>query len=151
MSDVVVIPTVTGIGRSAPPGGGGLLSSTRIGSRIGPLIITALALLGGICLDARAQATPAAPSAHQGLVNRYCVTCHNEKLRTAKLSLAQLDVAAVEANAAIWEKVARKLRTGAMPPAGVPRTDKVTLNSLAGYLETELDKAVASDPNPGRI
>ena len=37
-----------------------------------------------------------------------------------------------------------------MPPAGMPRPDKAANDSLATYLETELDRAAAAKPNPGR-
>ncbi len=82
-------------------------------------------------------------------LNRYCVTCHNQRLKTAGLMLDQIDVEKVADKAPIWEKVVQKLRTGAMPPPGAPRPDNATYSSLATYLETELDRAAAAKPNPG--
>ena len=79
-----------------------------------------------------------------------CVTCHNEKLKTADLLLDKMDVEKVPEGAPVWEKVIRKLRTGAMPPAGMPRPEPATYDSFATYLETELDRAAAAKPNPGR-
>ena len=38
-----------------------------------------------------------------------------------------------------------------MPPAGVPRPDAATYNSTAAFLETELDRAAAAKPNPGKL
>ena len=64
--------------------------------------------------------------------------------------LDKLDVGKVSEEPEVWEKVVRKLRTGAMPPAGLPRPDKATNDSLAAYLETALDSAAAANPNPGR-
>jgi hypothetical protein len=61
-----------------------------------------------------------------------------------------MDVGNVSASAAVWEKVVRKLRTAAMPPAGAPRPDAATYDSFATYLETELDRSAAANPNPGR-
>ena len=58
---------------------------------------------------------------HRAVVDKYCVTCHNEKVKTAGLMLDQADLEKIPQNAEVWEKVARKLRTGAMPPAGLPR------------------------------
>jgi hypothetical protein len=55
-----------------------------------------------------------------------------------------------EENAAIWEKVLHKLRTREMPPPGLPHPDDATYDSLANYLETALDRAAATRPNPGR-
>jgi hypothetical protein len=83
-------------------------------------------------------------------LNRYCVTCHNERLRTANLLLDQADIENPSAGAEVWEKVVRKLRTRAMPPAGAPRPEESSYDSLASYLETALDRAAAARPNPGR-
>ncbi len=94
---------------------------------------------------------PSAASSHRTLLNRYCVTCHNEKLKTAGLMLDKMDVERVPASAEVWEKVIRKLRTSAMPPAGMPRPDKAAYDSFATYLETALDRAAAAKPNPGRV
>jgi len=91
-----------------------------------------------------------AASPQRLLLNRYCVTCHNEKLKTAGLMLDKLDLEKVDQSAEEWEKVVRKLRTGAMPPVGLPRPDQTGYDSLATYLETALDKAALARPNPGR-
>jgi hypothetical protein len=56
----------------------------------------------------------------------------------------------VQAHADVWEKVIRKLRAGMMPPAGVPRPDDTSRRSLVSSLETTLDAAARSHPNPGR-
>jgi mono/diheme cytochrome c family protein len=89
-------------------------------------------------------------SNQRALLDRYCVTCHNERLKTAGLSLAGLDVSQVSKDAAVWEKVVRKLRGGLMPPAGVPRPDETTYDGLVTWLENELDSAAAAHLNPGR-
>ena len=102
---------------------------------------------------ARAQTpnvTPQSASQYRSVLERYCVTCHNERLRTAELVLSTMDVGNLREDPAVWEKVVRKLRTGAMPPAGVPRPDQATYDSFAEYLETEIDRLAAANPNPGR-
>jgi len=86
----------------------------------------------------------------QAVLNQYCVTCHNAKLQTGGLALDKLDLRHTEVNAETWEKVARKLRAGMMPPAGAPRPDRHTLDALAGAVEEALDRAAAANPNPGR-
>jgi hypothetical protein len=82
------------------------------------------------------------------------VGCHNEKGKAqfAGLSLeaGSVDLASVGEHAELWEKVVRKLRAGLMPPAGRLRPDGATYNSFITWLETELDDAAASRPNPGR-
>src|SRR2546425_10227984 len=80
-------------------------------------------------------------SSRQAVLNKYCVTCHNEKLRTAGLLLDKADVGHPADNPATWEKVVRKLRTREMPPPRMPRPDDVTYDSLANYLEKSLDEA----------
>src|SRR5262249_18336112 len=83
-------------------------------------------------------------------MNRLAVTCHNEKLKTAGLMLDKIDIDNnVPAGAEVWEKVIRKLRTGAMPPAGAPRPDKATYDGLASYLENAIDTAAEDKLNPG--
>ena len=86
----------------------------------------------------------------RAVLNRYCVTCHNARLQTAGLLLDTMDVERVGDHAEAWEKVVRKLRTGAMPPVGRPRPDKTTYAAVATSLETALDRVAAANPNPGR-
>ena len=83
------------------------------------------------------------------VINQYCVTCHNEKLKTGGLMLDKLDAAHPGDNAETWEKVVRKIRAGMMPPSGAPRPQRAALDSLAASLENELDRAAAAHPNPG--
>jgi cytochrome c551/c552 len=102
--------------------------------------VTALAILG---------ITAIASAQEQAILNQYCITCHNEKLKTAGLMLDKLDFAHPGPNAEIWEKVVRKVRAGMMPPGGAPRPDRPTMDAFAAKLEAELDHAAASNPNPG--
>jgi hypothetical protein len=78
------------------------------------------------------------------------VGCHNEEVRTAELLLDRADLEDISKEPEVWEKVVRKLRTGAMPPAGMPRPDQSIYDSLATYLEEALDQAMAARPDPGR-
>lgn len=113
-----------------------------------------LAALGSVQAAAPQQSpagasTPPAPP-QRVLLDRYCVGCHNQKLKTAGLTLDARDVARVGDDAEVWEKAVRKLRAGLMPPAGRPRPDKATYDGFTTWLEAELDRAAAADPNPGR-
>jgi len=115
----------------------------------------AVALIAVGALDGGPQAPPTgqAPASipeYRAVVNKYCVTCHNEKLKTANLMLDKLDIGNVPAGAETWEKVIAKLRGDAMPPPGLPRPDKATYNALATYLETTLDREAMMHPDPGR-
>jgi cytochrome c551/c552 len=93
-------------------------------------------------------ATPAAR--HQGEVAKYCVTCHNDRLKTSGVSFEKINLAHVGDQAEVWEKAVRKLRGGMMPPQGAPRPDAAAAASLRSWLEQELDRAAVAQPNPGR-
>jgi mono/diheme cytochrome c family protein len=84
------------------------------------------------------------------LVNKYCISCHNQKLKTADLALDRADSRNVANSAAAWEKVIVKLRSRAMPPPGMPRPDNATYDAVADWLESEIDRAAAAHANPGR-
>ena len=96
---------------------------------------------------------PRSPAAdpNQALIDRYCVTCHNQRLKTANLALDTLSLVHPEKDALLWERAIRKLRGGMMPPPGAPRPAAADAQALAGYLETTLDKADAANPNPGSV
>lgn len=95
-------------------------------------------------------ASGTAGSDQRALLDQYCVPCHNQRQQIAGLALDTVDVANVAAHPAVWEKVVRKLRAGAMPPAPRPRPDSATYERLTSWLETELDAAAAAHPDPGR-
>ncbi len=76
------------------------------------------------------------------------MTCHNARAQAGGLSLADLDPARVAPDAERWEKVVRKLKTGTMPPPGMPRPEPAAALRLTGWLEAELDRA--APVNPGR-
>src|SRR5262245_63340644 len=94
-----------------------------------------------------AQAPPVrTPRAEAAVFTQYCVTCHNARLKTAGFVLDPAGLTDVNAGAETWEKVVRKLRARAMPPAGAPRPDNATYDSTATFLETELDRASIAHP-----
>jgi cytochrome c551/c552 len=107
--------------------------------------VLTLGLLSGIAV---AQSQPAPdPGA---FLKQYCFTCHNDQLKTAGLSLQKMDLAHPAAGADVWEKVVRKVRVGMMPPQGAPQPDAAARQDLVQWLETELDRAAAGKPDPGR-
>ena len=122
--------------------------------RFGSAAFACLSLAAMAAVGPAAAAQPAASaqaaSADQAVVERYCVTCHNDRLETGGLSLQGLDVSDVAAHRGVWEKVVRKLRAGAMPPRPRPRPDVATYARVLAALETALDSAAAAHPDPGR-
>jgi cytochrome c551/c552 len=74
------------------------------------------------------------PAGRKLVLDKYCLACHNKKLRMAGLALENLDAAKPGAHAEVWEKVIAKLRAGSMPPAGSPRRmPPATVLSRAGW------------------
>ena len=119
-------------------------------------IVAALAIVQASAVQAQPAPTTASPPGTravpvQPILDEYCVTCHNQRLRTGELALDSLDATNPGADAEVWERVIEKLRAGSMPPPGRPRPDAATYHVLASRLETDLDKAWAADPTPGRI
>ena len=106
----------------------------------------------------RAEAPQSAPprpassaeTLDRSVVDKYCVTCHNQRLKTGGLTLDTPDLANVAAHSDVWEKVIRKVEAGMMPPAGVPRPDAAARKALVDNLEGVLDRAAKASPNPGR-
>ena len=120
----------------------------------GGLVITS-ASAGALTAGAPPQQSAAtlaafSPAAPRAALKQYCLTCHNDQIKTAGLTLAPLDVDRVGEHAATWEKVVRKLRVRMMPPPGSPRPDEAMYEALVAHLETGLDRAAAAAPNPGR-
>ena len=86
----------------------------------------------------------------QATLDSYCTACHNDQLRTAELSFEGLDLSRTAEQAQIWEAVIQKLHTRTMPPVGLPRPENETYDALAGWLEFQIDRFAAANPNPGR-
>ena len=128
-----------------------------LGRALSPRFVAAvLALFIGLNVPIVAQTSQGPLSVSvpdiRSVLDQYCVTCHNTRQSIAGLALGgdDVDVATPSANPDVWERVIRKLRTGTMPPAPRPRPDRATYRAVASWLETELDRAAADSPNPGR-
>lgn len=114
------------------------------------VITVPLALRAARQAFAPATAEPAVAACRGALVGKFCVGCHNARLKTGGIVLEGLDPAGVGTHADVWEKVARKVRAGSMPPVGVPRPDDATFTAFVDTLEKDLDRASATNVNPGR-
>jgi len=101
-------------------------------------------LVGAVRVEGQTPPTPA-----RALVAKYCVTCHNERLKTANLLLDKADDQVANAPNT-WERVVVQLRNRSMPPVNMPRPDNATYDAVAVWLEGELDRGAAARPNPGR-
>ncbi len=115
---------------------------------VGSAACVALVLQGAASAGRLGQDSGA--PAYETVLQRYCVTCHNQRLQTADLVLDTAGLDRIGDDAELWEKVLRKLQTQAMPPPGRPRPDEATYDDFASWLETGLDRAAVANPNPGR-
>jgi mono/diheme cytochrome c family protein len=129
-----------------------------------PLLIGAVvwsaATLGASQTTGRQEGPAAAAATEAGLstssspsdvdagavVARYCVSCHNPRLRTGNVVLDAAELSATALDAELWERVVRKLQTRAMPPVGMPRPDEATYASVTAWLEARLDAAAGITP-----
>ena len=118
--------------------------------------MSTMRVLGAVCLAGMTVAAPLhaagqteAPS--RALLDRYCVTCHNERLQTAGVMFDRVDINRADVHRELFEKVTRKLRSGQMPPQGRPRPEPAAVDAFVTALEAELDRAGAAAPNPGRV
>src|SRR5688500_11055942 len=123
----------------------------------GAVVCAAVAALA-VSAAVMAQAPAGGPAgvsrlgAPQGpVLQEYCVACHNERTKTAGLVIDPAGLSDVGRQADVWEKVVRKLRTRAMPPAGARRPDDATYDAVASWLEGELDRAAAARPQLGSV
>ena len=105
-----------------------------------------------VCAMGLGSAAWAQSSANSAATFRqYCVTCHNAKLKTADVVIDPAAAAEPANNAELWERVIRQLRSKTMPPPGMPRPDAKTYDQVASSLETALDHAATTTPNPGDL
>ena len=120
---------------------------------------------GGALAAAAARPPAASAESVRSLLNRYCVACHNERrvtaagptgsvldaqLRETGIALDTADAERPSADAALWERVSARLRAGSMPPAGRPRPGAVEARAVANWLESRIDEAASTNPDPGR-
>src|SRR3984885_4450388 len=91
------------------------------------------------------------PAAQRALLDQYCVVCHNNKLKTANLTLQSADINSVSDHPEIWEPVIRKMRAGMMPPPDMPRPSLAKYEQLRDWLEAEIDRKAAAHPDPGSV
>jgi len=129
----------------APSGVLGIHLSTRA-------VVVAALCAGFMTAPRAAQQPDESPVArHRATLDRYCVTCHNDRLKTASLSLEKLDLATLSDHPEIWERVVRKLRAGVMPPPDIRRPPLADYEALRDFLEAQLDRTAASRINPGSV
>lgn len=100
---------------------------------------------------AAVQDPPASPADTAASFTKYCATCHNDRVKTAGLSIDPAGLARPGEQAETWEKVLRQLRAGTMPPPAAPRPPSSFYTAAAAYIAGELEASAAARPNPGVV
>jgi cytochrome c551/c552 len=118
-----------------------------VNSRVLSTIARLLALTGSVCLAAHAQSSAAPQTA---MLQKYCSGCHNNRVKTAGVSVEGLDLSAVAGKQEILEKILLKVKAGQMPPPNLPRPDAPTVAAFSQWLEGALDSEAAAHPDPGK-
>ncbi len=134
------------------------MAQTRLDRRSHTLRIGALWTLVTAILFASALPAPGqdqegdaeAAASRDALLKTYCLACHNHSSGSGGLSLEDFSAKNPGAHPDVWEKVARKLSAGEMPPPGMPRPGKATLESFTAGLIADLDTAAQETPHAGR-
>ncbi len=96
---------------------------------------------------------PAAERAaeHWGLLQSYCVDCHNSAELTGGIAFDAMTAGDVPNEAETFEHVVRKLRGGLMPPPGNDRPGAARVEAFVAWLEDYLDESAAERPKSGRV
>ncbi len=127
------------------------VGTSRLSISVGVVVVLVTAGLVFTLEAQQARSAPAVKTApHLGLVDEYCLSCHDEDHQKGELALDTVAAVDVSKRPDVWEKVIRKLRARQMPPIGKERPDEATYDAVISSLETLLDRAAAANPNPGR-
>jgi len=113
-------------------------------------LLAVFSAFGAVHAQESTSSVDNAVSSYRSVMDRYCVTCHNETLKTANVMLDKANINDLQADPQLWEKVLLKLQTRSMPPVGMPRPDEAFYTGFAQHLETKLDAVNIASPNPGR-
>ncbi len=125
----------------------------KVTSRCGGLVVFAIVIVGlcggdlAIVAYGQGNVDPSALESQQAMVGEYCATCHNDAMLEGGFSFSELDIAHPEQNASQAERLIRKVRSGMMPPIGLPRPDATTLKAFASAIEERIDAAAAAEPH----
>src|SRR6266545_4963693 len=118
-------------------------------------------LFGPLCLALvlparqaqRSNSATVFEQAVQPFFSKNCYVCHNSELKSGGLDIESYKtVAAVRRHRDEWERIVQKLRSGEMPPKEMPRPDKAELETVARWIEQEIEQADRlAEPDPGRV
>lgn len=111
------------------------------------IALSVLSTLAAGCGQFSDPATRATAEAREqwGMLERYCVDCHNDAEYTADISFEGIGPEDIGAHAEMFEAAVRKLRSRVMPPQGEAQPDDDVVYSFIAALEDSLDAAESID------
>jgi hypothetical protein len=110
-----------------------------------------VALFLSVCAALAAADTPTFEKTVAPVLARTCTPCHNEALASGGVNIAPFTQAAsLTGSRDGWDIILRKIRSGEMPPKGVPRPAQ--MDAVIQYLQDEFARADRNiKPDPGRV
>jgi hypothetical protein len=112
------------------------------------LSVPIVALLAAVAVHAATFETAVKP-----ILTQTCSGCHNDKLASGGLNVAlYFDPTTVDTKREAWEAILAKLRSGEMPPKGIPKPPADQMAALVNYVQGEFDAQDKKvNPDPGWI
>lgn len=116
-------------------------------------LAAALAVAGGLAAQTPTSKSPAFEATVQPVLNRSCLPCHNDRLASGGLNVGGLThPASINDSREVWEKVIQKIRTGEMPPKGMPKLPEAEMQSFMNFIHREFERADQNvKADPGRV
>lgn len=101
----------------------------------------------------KSESTPTFEKTVLPFLSTNCYACHSSQLKSGDLNLEKYQTAAsVLQDRGTWETVLEKLRTGEMPPKGMPRPNPAELGAVMRWIESEFERVDRlTPPDPGRV
>lgn len=104
-----------------------------------------------ISLSSMAQdVTDSADHAQWGMLEQYCLDCHNYEDWAGQLAFDLMSPASLTEEPEVWEKAVRKLRGRLMPPPGNPQPEQASINDFVSWAESTLG-ANTGIPRAGHV
>ncbi len=119
------------------------------------LVLSAAALL--LAADSSTAPKPAGPNSFEKdvkpLLAKSCAPCHNDRMASGGLNAGAFTTpSSVLEQREGWERILKKMKSGEMPPKGIPRPPVAEISALAKFVEGEFDRADRSlKRDPGRV
>jgi hypothetical protein len=87
------------------------------------------------------------------MLAKTCAPCHNDRMASGSLNITPYSTqSSLTEGRDGWERILQKVRSGEMPPKGMPRPTQPEIKALVDYINGEFEKADRNiKPDPGRV